>query len=758
MATKQKEKTRQTPPRQRQPEPGHGQGGSPRSHEIFRLLDGARYAAPWIVGLMIIPGLSVGGRFLWGGNDLLKAVASVLLVTISGVLIYAVWDESAPRSNRWDRLRVAISTGWVFGAAVGTAWLGGPGPWSIHRPWADILWGIGCVLSLWWTLGALPAVAGRGHDGHGRDTLAEKLGLGVGTDITDVRTDAGGIRKTFTFRLKGCSVEALQSAVPLLASRLQVPATGVRVVENPDDAGAPSLVVMAKDVLKKMGQWPGPLNPGGSIAEPVLSAMRECGSLVTAIRLYRHLLIGGMTGAGKTEGAIGELLDIITRRDVVVVWSDTGKPGHTLPDIAPAMTKVVVDRPGTVKMVNALQKAVTYRASRASGRKWKPTKSLPAILVHFEEGALVASILGTDLRDFVATARSVGIIVTLSMQRPSANALDTDVRAQFADRWCFGVSRSEDTDMVLTEGMTEKGVAPEKWADKKPGYCYREAGPEVDHATPARTWLIPPNVVKAHVAEWAPKMATLDKGTADAMGQAWAELTSGEAYALANGWTKDRRGNWVPPVDLDLDEDEEVAQVDEVVTQAATTPPVLANPAWGSPAQDEGAQVETEDDEMSEHLTAQERAEIEADVEQLRNEVVEALGPIDPEIAEAVRQSDAGVDVHKDGEDFELWTGDGTPLTYEGRVLAVADELAQRLEGHSEGVFIKVEDLAEAMAEVPGWHTGQAPACYRLLGKAEAAGEAEHKGRGAWWISPTCPGWLRREVARIEATEGEDDE
>lgn len=754
--------------------------------DVNRLLDVIRYGGYWLVGLVLIPALALLFRALTAGSTLTRVLVDFVVLIITAVLVIVVWDESSPRGNRYDRLRVCASVIYLGTALVGTGLFGGPGPVAVRPAWAWVLWGLGFVLALWWTIGALPAVAGRGHDAHAQqaDTLAEQLGLGS-SHITSAEHSDDGVRSAFKFRLKGVSVDALRSSLPLLASRMQVPGTGLRVEENPDDAGNPTLVVVREDVLRHMGDWPGPSNPGGSITEPVRSGRREDGSDVLSVRYNRHKLVGGATGAGKTEGAIGEWADGMTRRDVCAFWSDTVKPGQTIPDIAPTIERVATTKAATEKLVNGLLGAIEYRAGIVGSRMWVPTPKLPAVYVHFEEARLVANYLGDKLVDFVSTARSVGIFITMSFQRPSGTALDTDARAQFGDRECYGVMKDDDTDMILTEGVIEAGAVPHKWGDKRPGYHYREAGEERLHAMPARTWLIPVGRLRRHVAEWAPRMARLDAGTAQAMGTAWTELKSGRDYALEHGWLIDKAGAWLPPFGgTNQDEQDGQAAPSPAANQDGTQDrPRDEVPAWGTPAvpvEQDGIDVSgtSEQDETSDHeqdndegdeLTMAEREEITREGEQVRAEMLEALGPIDPEIADALAAAevDADTELPTDLADggFTLWTGDGEPLDYRGRVGALADELQRRFAaasdkaGHPvEALDVTATELAEALTEVPGWYTGHAPAVYRLLEKAVDAGQAEDRGHGRpWQVEKTCPGWLRREVAHLQATEGDDE-
>jgi hypothetical protein len=804
MASKMIERRSKTPPAgakgKHAPAPQHGQGPSTVPlRDVGRLLDAARYAGYFITGLILLPGISILGRWLWAGHLSSRLAASVALTVAGALLVRAAWDESSPRANRYDRLRAAVSVAWLFVAVLGTSWAGGPGPWAVRRPWADVLWLVGFLLSLWWTVGALPAVAGRGHDAHGqgRDTLAERLGLGD-SFVTDAEHDDKGIRSVYRFKLRGITIAQLRAALPLLAVSMGIPGIGLRAIEgtNADDA---TLVVVRQDVLGHMPPWPGPSRPGGSITEPVRSGLYEDGSEIEAVRYNRHKLTGGTSGAGKTEHEVTEFADIMTRCDVVMMWTDAVKPGQTLPDFAPAVTRVADTKARAKKMVVGLIAAVEYRAKVVGGRMWKPTPELPAIGAHFEEGAVLVEVLGSDLLAFVATARSVGIFITWSMQRPSGQALDTDVRAQFNDRACFGVNRSEDTDMILSERTIENGARPEDWKDEHPGKHYREAGNDPrKHSMPARGWLIPPSVLRAHVAEWAPRMAQLDAGTARAMGAAWTELQSGADYAIAHGWHRDGPvgpdglAGWTPPRgDDDEDGGEpgspvpaprgpepddptaggtvppgEPSNGDEMAGQDETTGPA-DGPDYGSPEPGRRAEPDTsraderpDDDEDEDGMTADERAELTTDIETLRETIAAELGDIDPDIADALRNGEAGVYPGGKVAELELWTGDGEPLDYAGRICAVADALDKRMPAEGDGVAVSVADLADELTELPGWYTVAKPALYRVLEKAIAAGQALDREHGSYWIERTCPGWLRRELAHAPDTdrEGEGDD
>jgi hypothetical protein len=790
---------------------GHRPAGAPgapapagQQRDVFAWLDVARYAGPLITGLMIYPVLAIVVRDLTASSLATRVIVSVALLASAYGFPLLAWLESAPRQNTFDRARASISIVWLFLAALGTAWFGGPHKYLVDAPWSWFLFGAGFLLALWWIIGALPAVAGRGEDHHPQaDTLAEALGLGQ-SRIIGAEHDPNGTRSMYRFKLKGVSVQALRDAIPLLTTRLQVPGNGVRVVTNLDNDAEPTMVVVREDVLRKLGPWPGPSRPGGSITEPCRVGRREDNSLIEVIKHGsqggRHKLVAGMNGSGKTEGELNELAEITTRIDVICIWVDAIKAGQTVPDFAPALAKVATTKSQAVQLTQALVKAVEYRANTCKTRVWVPSPTHPAVAVNYEEGALLAEVLGSDLLDFVSTARSVGFFITFSLQRPSGPILSTDIRAQFPDRQCYGVDNADTADMVLPDKLTENGALPERWGQDYPGYHYRTAGTDFEQAMPSRSWKIPPIVMRRHVAEFGPKMCAgrgpvaLDAGTAAAMGPAWTELTSGPEYALAHGWSQDETGAWVVPVGPEDEtgtgtvpgpretgdnvRDARIGTVIQVYGTGSKIDSVIVSettqdrpgtgsettqdrPGTGTGETETGRdRPGTEDDIDEDGLTVSERVEIAQEIATVRDEIAAELGEIDEDLAQALAEAEGQKIDDADLPNIKLWNTASSGLSYSERVQLVASKLAAALAEAGGPIEIKVGALAESLAEADGWQITQArPALYRLLHKAEEAGYAENllKG-GRWLIDPHMPAWLIRETGNLEATEGEDDE
>ena len=793
MATKGKGKTAERAPkgRGRAPAKPPAATGQPVSRQAQRdvmgWLDVARYAGPFVVGLVIYPLLSIFIRDVFS-STFTRVIVSLILVMCTYGFALLAWLESRPRMNEFDRWRASLSVAWLFASALGTMWFGGEHKYLIDTPWSGVLFGVGFLLALWWTIGALPAVAGRGEDHHGQpDTLAEALGLGQST-ITSAEHDPSGKRSVYKWYLKGVSPQALRDAAELLAVRLQVPGNGVRVITNLDNVARPSMVVVREDVLRKMSPWPGLSRPGGSITEPCRVGVREDGSIVEVLKHGakgksggRHKLVGGMNGAGKTEGEICEIVEISSRVDVVCVWVDVIKAGQTVADIAPVLARVATTKAEAIELTQGLIAAVKYRANICKTRNWIPSPEMPAVSVNYEEGALLAECLGDDLLAFVSTARSVGIFITYSLQRPSGAVVSTDIRAQFPDRQCYGVDNDDTALMVLPEDIIENGADPARWGQDFPGYQYRTAGDKNQQSMPCRSWAIDPRELRRVIAENALAMCggrgpeALDVGTARAIGTGWTGLVSGPAYALSHGWSLDDTGKWVVPVPAETDEDEDETgeTMSETETGTASGPGETGTGTVVPVTQDRTeTKIETRETDTGtgtsgtetneDGLTMSEREELHREIATVRDEVAAELGPIDPELAEALREAE-GVKLADDElPDLELWTGtaSGSALSYAERVSLVSAELRGALDQTDGTIEIKIGRFVERLAEHDGWLASQArPALYRLLHKAEDAGHARNLySGGRWTIERSMPEWLLREAGRLEATEGEDDE
>ncbi|MYW33608.1 plasmid transfer protein TraB [Streptomyces sp. SID2119] len=333
----------------------------------------------------------------------------------------------------------------------------------------------------------------------------------------------------------------LGNRIKHIAGELGVSPTSIRVIPDPDDAARATLVVVPKDELKQPTPWPGPSSPGGSITEPVIPGIYEDGEEATLWfpagpgRNATHFLTAGMNGSGKSAGQSVAITEALTRRDTIVWAVDPSKGMQTFAPFLPHLDWVEMTEAGGNEMIDALSQVITARANHLGQhgyKNWTPDAfdqlGMPYLIVWIEEAAKFFR-NGTEMEGLVMEARSAGISVIISLQRPSATSMPTDVREQLGGVLCFGVKGSTTADMALPDDVRDAGARPEAWENRKPGYAYLVA-PGVDedrYATPLRTYLIEDDQITGALAI-LPR-TPIDPVTANAAGDAYANRTRYDA-------------------------------------------------------------------------------------------------------------------------------------------------------------------------------------------------------------------------------------
>lgn len=330
-----------------------------------------------------------------------------------------------------------------------------------------------------------------------------------------------------------------------IASELGVSPNSIRIVPDPDRADQATLVVVPKDELKTTTVWPGPSAPGASITEPVRIGIYEDGQEAVLWFPYdeqtkrnaTHFLAAGMNGSAKSTGISVAMCDCLTRRDVIVWAVDPSKGMQTFAAFLPYLDWVEMTEAGGNQMIDALSQVITARANhlgRHGFKNWTPDAhdqlGMPYMIVWIEEAAKFFR-NGTEMEGLVMEARSAGISVIISLQRPSSTSMPTDVREQLGGVICFGVKGSTTADMALPDDVRDAGARPEAWENRKPGYAYLVA-PGVDedrYATPLRTYLIDDDQIGGTLAI-LPR-TQIDPVTAKAAGDAYANRTRYDADA-----------------------------------------------------------------------------------------------------------------------------------------------------------------------------------------------------------------------------------
>lgn len=339
-------------------------GGSDGAGVRAYLLHRAKpHLPPWIgVGGVGVAG--VGAHLLWAES----AWAGVGLTLSSVALTAATWW--AGRSTHAQRrlhsaITVAAGSAWVTAAA-----LSGP----LTGPVPDLYLMGGAVTALSWNV---RMVMRRTADPSGESSdkgLLEKVGL-ARTRLGTPRVEPNKVTVPYALPAGEATNDDMARSLPRIASALDVPKTAVRYRPDPDSARKGELVIVPEDMLREVIWYPGASAPGGSIAEPLVIGVYDDGrELQLTLPQAIHLLVMGVTGAGKTEGAIDVMAEVLTRRDVIV-WLSDPKRGQDLGEAFGGCDWVVTTQDGAATMIGAFEAVIPARQLWLGShgyRSWEP--------------------------------------------------------------------------------------------------------------------------------------------------------------------------------------------------------------------------------------------------------------------------------------------------------------------------------------------------------------------------------------------------
>ncbi|MFC8816582.1 sporulation protein SsgA, partial [Streptomyces olivaceus] len=293
------------------------------------------YTPPWIVtGGVGLAG--AGANAMWSNSPW----AGVGLTLASTALTAATW-WAGKSTGQQRRLHSAITV------AAGSAWLTSAalsGPMS--GPLPDLYLMGGATLALSWNIRQVMRSSTPEGSGESSDKgLLEKVGL-ARTKLKDVKVEPNRVTVPYELPAGELTNDDVSKAIPRIASALDVPTTAIRIQHDPDSARKGQFVIGPEDLLKTPTLWPGPFAPGQSVAVPLRIGVYDDGSdLVLPLLDAIHILIMGMTGSGKTEGALDVLFELLTRSDVAVWLSDAAKAGQDFQPLVPALDWAALDTP-----------------------------------------------------------------------------------------------------------------------------------------------------------------------------------------------------------------------------------------------------------------------------------------------------------------------------------------------------------------------------------------------------------------------------
>ncbi|MFD4392581.1 FtsK/SpoIIIE domain-containing protein [Streptomyces sp. NPDC058495] len=594
------------------------------------------YTPPWIAAAALPPLAGWATNSMWGDEPLSAGLASAS-IAIGGAALSAVVWKSSGGSTKFRRARraqatatVAASMGWLTCATAA-------GPFG--SPVLD-LWLIGgALLAASWNARQLmtnsPGADPEESVNEGGGTLA-KLASAIGWEKVSVKNAEGTGKGTVKAVLEvapGSTIAAVQSTAPAVAAALQVPPSGVIVTPDPEDASRGTISVRVADLLKAGVPFQMPDALGLMPTHPIVLGRYADGEHwwidPFSARILQHVLVMGVTGAGKSELLRTLLTHLATRRKMSIFLIDLSKGEQTVGHISRGIDYLVQDPKEAKRLLKSLPAAIKARGDVLASEgldQWTPDSSLNALLVWAEEAADIADF--DELDRIARAARSVGIWLGISLQRATWTNLSTDVRANLQGSICMGVDDAGDAGFCLPDRVVEAGAVPD-WGSDRPGYGYATGMgiPQERWTTEARSSLTNRSILTALIDAASPYRDPLDETTAAALGQTYAQRSHRGTNRTTAGAaeTAERAMQWLSSIGAVFGSPAPDPADWAAPPAPATAPPA---PAADSPAAAPGSPHPFEDDEDDEMDELSVAAQME--IEDAYEEVLGAI-PGDPE-------------------------------------------------------------------------------------------------------------------------------
>ncbi|MCX5166378.1 plasmid transfer protein TraB [Streptomyces sp. NBC_00264] len=574
---------------------------------------------PWL-GVAGVGIVGSGAHLMWADSVGAGVGLTLSAVALTGATWWAGRETSAQRRLH-SAITVAAGSAWATGAALA-------GPLAGILPDTYLMGGV--VLALSWNV----RMALRTSDAPAATESADK-GLLAKVGLAKAligKTQVEPNRVTAAVALEGGEQtnDDVARALVRIASALDLPQSAVRYQPSADSARRGELVIVPKDMLGETVEWEGPSLPGGSIADPLVIGQYDDGSPLMVWlpgdpevdRNAQHFLVAGGTGSGKGDAALNLQTEILSRRDVIM-WLSDPKSFQDFRPLLPAYDWAVEGGAGTEAMVEALQHVIPARTGwlgKHSYRQWttqaaetqtdpahscRPDRTpcgcegMPYMVAWMEEAANTLRNLGDDAFTGIAQeARSAGVSLIVSLQRPSFDQMSTSTRASLPSVIALGCD-PRDEGFSLPESVINQGAHPGAWGNRRPGYCYVVAGgidPE-RYAAPGRTRQFTTRAVSLMetLAQWTVRNgATADPITAGA-----AKAVVGRAYTGRRADTDEMEQTAVPDQDDAIQTGSQLDPEDAAMDPEAELPtaqqgddvPLFGQDAGRKPSPDEAREL-----------------------------------------------------------------------------------------------------------------------------------------------------------------------
>ncbi len=325
-----------------------------------------------------------------------------------------------------------------------------------------------------------------------------------------------------------------------LEAALGYEAGSFSLTNNPRGADAADVSISSPRLLTAAPlRWPGPSAPGADMSVPFRLGVLQDGREFLYSRLpIGHRKVTGVTDSGKSMSLAWNMLaEGITREGYAAFAADPVKGSQFLGPLRGALHRFEAEPEAVLDMLAGLHRARRARCdflARIHATEWYPGCGLSFLEVWLEEAPGVLRLLGKTAKDRsdgrfmledwvedVTAARSAGISVTASYNKPDkTQAFSTVARSQMG-HVCFGVNDSDDAEFGLSDLQRERGCRPQLWGASYPGMAFWDcaAVPEKDKTMAMRHYFWGPGSehIAAYASAWPASRRKLDDVTGEAL-------------------------------------------------------------------------------------------------------------------------------------------------------------------------------------------------------------------------------------------------
>jgi hypothetical protein len=428
--------------------------------------------------------------------------------------------------------RVPFVTGHVavtihlFGVAVATSVLIGWNRTQPHTAWPDALerfWFglldavsvplpaftlyLICSLALAgsWLLYRIDAFrAATGSENEDTSNLAKLVGWPKGAKVRSETIEGDEFAVTATIDHEGIPVSEIRAKLPAIEENPGV-IRGRSSIVGDAKGGRSTIRLVHTDPHSQWRIWPGLSHPGGSYTDPIRTSYYSTGetqwySFVKTPQGYTSEKVPGFnntndsfhgtqgaTGTGKSGDSAIENAEVLSRRNVQLIYVDTAKLLQNAGWCLDFVSLAAGSKPASGTLFRGLRRLGEYRtrvlgeagfrnftdeAAEATGLSW----------LHIFADEFDVANHSKDIEWLATKGRSLGFRLSITLPRATAKDMSADIRGAIGMWSQFGITQDYDKGFVLQEETILAGANPEAFGVGTPGVHYLDGSPAVDRS------------------------------------------------------------------------------------------------------------------------------------------------------------------------------------------------------------------------------------------------------------------------------------